>query len=285
MSTDIISLPPDKAPGLLAHIPQPPRKIYYQGTLPPPELKLLSVVGSRRYSGYGKAVVSHLINGLRGYPVGIVSGLALGIDSLAHQAALDNELYTLAIPGSGLDDTVLYPARHRALARSIISAGGGLLSEFPSKQSAAPWTFPQRNRLVVGISDATLVIEAGERSGSLISARLAVEYNRELLVVPGDIFSQNSAGNHQFLKLGAHPVTAARDILEVLCLDILAANRTPQNLTPVETTILSALAEPCSLDTLAHKTDLPVTQLAPVLMEMELKDLVHESDGLYRAVV
>ena len=202
-------------PGLL-EIPQPPKALNYRGTLPPSELKLLSVVGSRKFTDYGKQVVEELISDLKGYPVGIVSGLALGIDSLAHEAALKNNLYTLAIPGGGLNDSVLYPASHRPLAKRILESGGGLLSEYEPEFKATVWSFPQRNRLVAGISQATLLIEAAEKSGTLITARMATDSNRELLVVPGNIFGNNSAGVHQFLKLGATPVTKAKDILDVL---------------------------------------------------------------------
>ena len=156
--------------------------------MPTPKMKLLAVVGSRHYTNYGKQVVDYLIQGLRGYNIGIVSGLALGIDSLAHEAALTNGLYTLAIPGGGLSDQVIYPARHKPLARRILQKGGGLLSEFAPDFRATAWSFPQRNRLVCGIAHATLIIEASEKSGTLITARLTADYNRELLVVPGNIF-------------------------------------------------------------------------------------------------
>ncbi|MEK7462675.1 MAG: DNA-processing protein DprA, partial [Patescibacteria group bacterium] len=216
MSFPIREVPTAKFPALLREIPQPPAALNYRGVLPPPHITLLSVVGSRKYTSYGKQVVDELIAGLKGYPVGIVSGLALGIDSLGHEAALANNLYTLAIPGGGLGDDVIYPASHKRLAFRILEAGGGLLSEFAPDFRATDWSFPQRNRLVAGISKATLLIEAAEKSGTLITARLTADYNRELMVVPGSIFSKTSAGAHQFLKLGATPVTCAKDILEVL---------------------------------------------------------------------
>ena len=181
-------------PALLREIPQPPTTLNYRGSLPSPDITLLSVVGSRKYTSYGKQVVDELIGGLKNYPIGIVSGLALGIDSLAHEAALKNNMYTLSIPGSGLLDEVLYPATHKPLAHRILAAGGGLLSEFAPDFRATDWSFPMRNRLVAGISRATLLIEAAERSGTLITARMATDYNRELLVVPGSIFSKTSAG-------------------------------------------------------------------------------------------
>ena len=192
----------EKIPALLKEIPKPPKKLYVRGTLPSLELKWLAVVGSRACSTYGRQVVRHLISALTGYPIVIVSGLAYGIDAEAHKAALDAGLLTVAIPGSGVDDRVLYPRAHVNLAKEILKAGGALVSEFEPLQKAADYTFPQRNRIMAGISHATLVIEAKEKSGSLITARLATDYNRELLVVPGSIFSEESKGTHQFLKLG-----------------------------------------------------------------------------------
>lgn len=201
---------------LLLETPQPPKQLNYRGVLPPSDMKLLVVIGSRQYTDYGKEVVEYLIGGLKGHNIGIVSGLALGIDSLAHEAALRHHLYTLAIPGGGLSDAAIYPSRHKPLAKKILESGGGLLSEYDKDFRATTWSFPQRNRIVAGIAHATLVIEAGEKSGSLITARLTADYNRELLVVPGNIFGDNSKGTHQFLKLGATPITDPADILDAL---------------------------------------------------------------------
>lgn len=209
--------------GLLHEIPKPPKQLWYEGVLPPKGLILLAVVGSRDYTSYGKKVIEHLISGLKGYPVGIVSGLALGVDALAHEAAMKHGLYTLAVPGSGLNEKVLYPTQNRPLARKILEHGGGLLSELSPDTKAATWTFPMRNRIMAGMCPATILIEAGEKSGTLITARLAVDYNRELMAVPGSIFSKNSHGTHQFIKLGATMVTEASDILAVLNIDIKSA--------------------------------------------------------------
>jgi DNA processing protein len=249
-------------------------------------MKLLSVVGSRKYSTYGKEVVSHLIGGLRGYPVGIVSGLALGIDSLAHEAALKEGLYTLAIPGSGIDDAVIYPASHKGLAQRILASCGGLLSEFPPDFRATKWSFTQRNRIMAGIAEATLVIEAGERSGTLITARMAVDYNRELLVVPGSIFSHNSRGAHQFLKLGATPITAPEDILAVLGIAEKESDaNVPSGLSAMEAKVLAALFQPKDADALAREIGLSAPEANVLLMEMEFKGYIASSDGRYHAVI
>jgi DNA processing protein len=268
----------------LREIPQPPSSLNYRGQLPPANLKLLSIVGSRKYSSYGKQVVDELVAGLAGYPIGIVSGLALGIDSLAHEAALRNNLYTLAIPGGGLDDSVIYPRNHVSLAMRILEAGGGLLSEFEPDFKATAWSFPKRNRLVAGISQATLLIEAAEKSGTLITARLATDYNRELLVVPGSIFSATSAGTHQFLKLGATPVTNTQDILDVLGLEQtlpVAPTGNPQ-LSTEEQAVITALREPTHRDELIRNLNIPTQEATQLLMIMELNGLIISHDNVYR---
>jgi len=284
MNFPIKDLEAAEFPSDLMEIPQPPKTLNYRGTLPSSNLKLLAVVGSRKYTNYGRQAVEHLLDGLRGYPIGIVSGLALGIDSLAHEAALKNNLYTLAIPGGGLDDSVIYPARHKSLAKRILENGGGLLSEYEPKFRATTWSFPQRNRLVCGITQTTLVIEAGEKSGSLITARMASDYNRELLVVPGSIFSSNSKGVHQFMKLGATPVTEVADILMALGIDE-EGSKVPRPaaaaLSHEESIILTLLSEPKERDELIRSLQIPVSEATTLLMKMELKGLINEQTGTY----
>ena len=285
MSFPITELSAAEFPSLLREIPQPPKSLNYRGVLPPPHLTLLSVVGSRKYTSYGKQVVDELIGGLKGYPVGIISGLALGIDSLAHEAALANNLYTLAIPGGGLGDNVIYPTTHKPLARRILEAGGGLLSEYEHDFRATQWSFPQRNRLVAGISKATLLIEAAEKSGTLITARMATDYNRELLVVPGSIFSATTAGTHQFLKLGATPVTCAKDILEVLGIrEVEAGVAKPLPLlSPEESKVINFLTEPRHRDELIRLLEMDISKAAQLLMMMELHGHICSNDTVYRS--
>jgi len=270
-------------PKQMLEIPQPPKRLNYRGELPPSDMKMLAVVGSRKYTNYGRQVVEHLIQGLAGYNIGIVSGLALGIDSLAHEAVLANTMYTLAIPGGGLSDSVIYPARHKPLARKILESGGGMMSEYEPDFRATTWSFPQRNRLVVGISHAVLVIEANEKSGSLITARLCADYNRELLVVPGNIFSDNSKGVHQFLKLGAVPVTEASDILNALNLEVQTGNLPSKAvaLSTVETKVLDILTEPTERDSLIRKLNLSSSEATIILMQMEINGLIKEDGGVY----
>ncbi len=275
----------EEFPSLLTEIPQPPKDLWLVGDLPPPELTLLCVVGSRKYTTYGKQVIDHLIGGLEGYPIGIVSGLALGVDGLAHEAALKHGLYTMAVPGSGLAESVLYPRSHRNLARTIVESGGGLLSELAPDTSAALWTFPQRNRIMAGMCPATLLIEAGEKSGTLITARMCVDYNRELLVVPGNIFSATTKGTHQFLKLGATPVTDAGDILQALNIETItdAPPKTLPLLTTQEARVIALLHEPTDRDTLIRNLNLPISEAGVLLMQMEILGHISVESNIYTA--
>ena len=284
MEYPIQTLNPDNFPPLLKEIPEPPKELFYRGNLPPPHLTLLAVVGSRKYTSYGRQVVDYLIGGFKDYPVGIVSGLALGIDALAHQAALKYGLYTLAVPGSGLGDEVLYPASNKRLAREILARGGGLLSEFTETQTAATWTFPRRNRIMAGLTPATLLIEAGEKSGTLITARLAADYNREVLVVPGSIFSDNSYGTHQFLKLGATPITSPEDILEALRIPIRSKSSStlPAIEDGLEKAVWAALTEPRTKDEIIRETSAPADRVAIALSSLEINGYIINTSPFYR---
>lgn len=274
---DIADFPP-----LLKEIPNPPQHLYLCGSLPPPDYKYLAVVGSRDFTSYGKEVVESFVRALSGYPICIVSGLALGIDGIAHRAALDAGLLTLAVPGSGLSPRIIYPRSHAKLAERIVQSSGALLSEFEPDFKATPWSFPKRNRIMAGLSHATILIEAAERSGTLITARLTVEYNRELLVVPGNIFRENSKGVHQFLKLGATPITEAADILDVFGLKRRETVTTDAlSLNPLELKILHELREPQDLDYLIRVLSLPASEVAASLMTLELRSIIVENKGVY----
>jgi DNA processing protein len=227
-----------------------------------------------------------LISGLRGYNICIVSGLALGIDSIAHRAALDAGLKTIAIPGSGLDSSVLYPSSHKQLAEKILQSGGAMLSEFEPKFRATPWSFPQRNRIMAGLSAAVLVIEAEIKSGTLITSKFATEYNRDVFTIPGSIFSKNSEGPNMLLRLGATPIRNSEDILEALGFKV---DETPQNLelkyadcSPEEMLVVKILTEPLPKDELIRQMKMSVSQASTVLSIMEIKGLIQESMGEIR---
>lgn len=270
-------------PPLLREIPDPPKKLFIRGILPPLDHKLLAVVGSRKYTSYGKEAVERLIAPLSGYPLTIVSGLAIGIDGLAHEAALRARLQTIAVPGSGIDDSVLYPRSNFLLGQKILQAGGGLLSEFEPTFTPTMWAFAQRNRIMAGMSHATLLIEAREKSGTLITARLASDYNREVLAVPGSIFSETSAGTHQFIRLGATPIRSSEEILEALGIE---SKKEPpvssRGDSPLEEKIYALLSEPLVRDELIRRLEVSTPEANIALTKMELKSLIKEFDGLLR---
>ncbi len=285
MEDELKLLAPSEFPQLLQEIPDRPKQLHVRGTLPSDEYKWLAVVGSRACTDYGRRACRYLIEGLRGYPVVIVSGLAYGIDAEAHKAAIDANLATVGIPGSGLDWEVLYPRANVALAREILEKGGALASEFKMDQKAADYTFPARNRIMAGMTHATLMIEAKEKSGTLITAKLAVDYNRELLVVPGSIFAEESRGVHQFLRLGATAVTKPEDILMTLGIvpresGGLASLRS--DLSTEELQVCEILASPRSRDALLAILDMPIMEANILLSTMEIKGLIVEELGVIR---
>ncbi len=282
MHSGSIVLKPSQFPPLLREITDPPEKLYARGTLPKAENKFLAVVGSRKYTPYGKQAVQKLIAGLAGYPIVIVSGLALGIDAIAHEAALEAGLTTVAVPGSGLGGSVLYPASNRALAKRILKAGGCLLSPFPDDFKATPYSFPLRNRIMAGLSHAVLVVEASEKSGTLITSKLATDYNRDVLTVPGSIFSGNSFGPHMLLRLGATPVIKSEEILDALGLKSEARQASVENLSELEQKILASLENPLSRDELIDTLSLPTSEIQVTLARLELRGLIKEEMGEIR---
>lgn len=268
-------------PYLLQHIPDKPKQLYIRGIFPDEEkYKFLTIIGSRKYTTYGKQVCEKIISDLSGYPIVIISGLALGIDSIAHRSALENNLLSIAVPGSGLDDTVLYPATNRRLAQEILSSGGALISEFEPHFKATNWSFPQRNRIMAGMSHAILVIEAENKSGTRITARLATDYNREVFSVPGSIFSNTSKGCNELIREGATPVTSAKDILEFFgFLDHDPVQSQYIALTQEEEIIMKLLDEPQSRNTLAQESNIHIIKLNILLSSMEIKGLIKERLG------
>ena len=277
-------LPPD-FPELLKEIPDAPKRLRYEGELPKKDNKLLAIVGSRKYSSYGSEVCESLVAGLANAPITIVSGLALGIDSIAHRAALRVGLQTIAIPGSGLDRKVLHPRSHTELANEIVENGGGLMSEYDDTMPSGAWAFPRRNRIMAGMCHATIVIEAERRSGTLITSRLATEYNREVGCVPGPVTSPTSDGPHMLIRLGAALIRDHNDIRELLGL-----KRTDEHPTLVEIEDLSneekifikILEKPCSRDELIRKSKLDTGNASATLSLLEIKGLITEELGEVR---
>ncbi|MEK7607631.1 MAG: DNA-processing protein DprA [Patescibacteria group bacterium] len=276
----------EEYPALIRELPKPPEDLYIVGELPPANYIYLTVVGARRYSDYGKQVCEKLIEGLRGLPVVIVSGLAFGIDIIAHKAALKNNIKTIAIPGSGLRDDVITPATHINIAKRILEAGGALLSPFPPETPGANWTFPVRNEIMAGISHATLVIEAVRKSGTLITAKHATDFNRNVLTVPGSIFSNLTEGPHMLIRLGATPITSVSELIEALGFksDIKREEINYSDLGEDEIKIMEALASPLSRDLLLEKLGMETGKVNALISLLEIKGMIEETMGELRRV-
>jgi len=224
----------------LGVIPTPPELVYFNGTLPAKRVPTVAIVGTRKPTSYGREVAYRLAYDLAKRGVVVVSGLALGIDAIAHKAALEARGTTLAILANSVDS--IYPRAHETLAKEIIASGGAILSEYEPPTSARSYQFLARNRIVSGISDAVVVVEAAARSGTLSTAAHALEQGKDLFVVPGNITSPLSAGCNALLKRGAYPATCAEDILEVIAPGLLEPQAMlPLGTTPLESTIISLL--------------------------------------------
>lgn len=287
MKTQIRKLSPAEFPSALREINDPPKELWLRGKLPDENENIfLAIVGSRKYSRYGKEVCEKLIAGLRGYPIVIVSGLALGIDAIAHKAALDTGLITLAIPGSGLHPQSLYPRTNVSLGEEIIARGGALISEFEPEFRATEWSFPQRNRLMAGMSKAVLVIEAEEKSGTLITARLALDYNRDVLAVPGDIFSPNASGTNRLVKQGATPITSSDELLRALGFEpddnVQNTDELLKNSTEGEQNLWELLREPIPRDELFTESGMSVQDFNTNISLLEIRGLITEELGEIR---
>src|SRR3990167_4694303 len=270
---EIKKLPKKDSPKALLEIPQPPEDLWIIGELPPEDLIYLCVVGSRKFTSYGREACEKIITGLKGYPIVIVSGLAMGIDAIAHKKALSVGLKTLVFPGSGLSASAMYPKTNIKLAEEVIESGGCLISEFEPSFKATLWSFGKRNRLMAGISKATLIIEASEKSGTLITARLTTEYNRDLLVVPGSIFSSSSKGTNRLLRLGATPITSSEDVLEALGFeqekDAEKQAKLFADLSPEEKMVVDLIIEPMSRDEIIRAMNMSTPDAQALLSVME----------------
>ncbi len=273
-------------PKALLEIPQIPEQLYIIGELPKENLIYLSVVGSRKFTSYGKEACEKIIAGLKGYPIAIVSGFAIGIDTIAHKKAMQVGLTTLVFPGSGLSDEAIYPKTNVRLMREVVENGGCLISEFEPDFKATQWSFPMRNRLMAGISKSVLIIEAEEKSGTLITARLATEYNRDVLAVPGSIFSPSAKGTNKLIRQGATPVTSAEDVLEALGFEIKKDKEKQAqlfaDLTPEEKKVKDLLREPMPRDDLIRAMKMPTPNANAILSIMEIKELIKEELGEIR---
>ncbi|MDX6425663.1 MAG: processing protein [Gaiellaceae bacterium] len=270
-------------PVRLRSIHDPPPGLFIRGAAPVALLdrSSVAVVGARACSHYGSSVAASLARELAEAGVVVVSGLARGVDAAAHRGALQAGT-TVAVLGCGIDRD--YPRTHASLAAEIVREGL-IVSEYAPGVEPAPWRFPARNRIVAGLTLATLVIEARERSGALITADLALDEGREVLAVPGEITALLSRGTNHLLRLGAVPVTCAADVLRVLGIDPAPA-REPPTLEPRLEVVRATVADAATTaDEVAQVTGQSARAVAAALAELELLGVVQEVDGVYRAVV
>jgi len=268
-------------PELLKKIKNPPEKLYVRGNLCSEEKYPLAVVGTRRVSNYGAQITTSLVKDLVGQGFTIISGLALGVDSLAHRAALSAGGKTIAVLGSGLD--IIYPSSHKGLAENIVQAGGALVSEYPAGTKPFKGNFPARNRIISGLSLGVLVTEAPEKSGALITAGCGLDQGRELFAVPGSVYNQASVGTNWLIKMGAKPVTGSQDVLDAFGLELeVETKKEIKPGSPEEALLLKHLShEPIHIDRLINFSKLSPQEVSGLLMTMELAGKVKNMGSGY----
>ncbi len=276
-------------PRQLREVYDPPNGLYYKGKTGCLSKTCISIVGTRKYTDYGEFMTRNIIEELAVLDIAIVSGLAKGIDTIAHEAALKNNIPTIAVLGSGLEN--IYPKQNERLAHEI-TRNGLLLSEYEPETEPIHYNFPQRNRIISGLSVATIVIEAPEKSGALITARFALEQGREIFVVPGDVDRLNSKGILNLLQRGgAYPITSGQDVIEQLKIQPHLfpqekqekPKELPYKFTPEESQIIENMQKrrPITLEEIAQKALLPTEKILATLSILEIQGLITTKDGKY----
>lgn len=282
MSISVITWEDERYPDRLKEIDASPPLLYVSGSLEPIDRYAVAIVGTRRLSPYGETIAREISSGLASNGITIVSGLALGIDGVAHQGALEVGGRTLAVLGSGLDR--LYPPKHRKLAHNI-KEQGAVLSDYPLGTAPEGRNFPPRNRIISGLSLAVIVVEAGESSGALITANFAAEQGRDVFAVPGNIHSRASKGTNRLILNGAIPFLSIVDVLEALNLELIARQEQVEDYLPeddIESVIYAKLSsEPIHVDELQVQCDLPVSKITASLAMLELKGQARQVGGMH----
>lgn len=276
-------------------IPDCPKQIFYRGNIDQfnnvSNKHFLAVIGSRTVTTYGKDSIQKLVPPLTGHPICIISGLAIGVDGLSHEAAIKAKLPIIAIPGSGLGEKVLYPSSNRKLALEILQNNGLLISEYDENFKSMLHFFPARNRLMAALSDAVLLIEASKKSGTMITARIATEYNKDVWCVPGSIFSEKSEGTNNLIKTGAAMITDYKDILHNFRISIdekeseSGFDIDKADLSPDEKKILKALTENFTKEKLMEITELSFGEFLTALTMLEMKGFIKEETGVIRKAI
>jgi len=303
----VVTIHDESYPSLLKQIADSPPLLYIKGKLPPENTLNIAVVGSRSPTDYGKTICHQLSYQLAAKGITVVSGFARGLDTCAHRGALDAKGRTIGVLGNGL--SLVYPEENRGLADDIVESGA-LISEFPMTMPPIARNFPRRNRVISGLTWGTLVVEASDRSGALITARFAAEQGREVFAVPGQVFSKLSRGTHQLINQGAHLINTVDDLLDALpthCLELPRLSSTAQppkesqvqsvvNHTPTQATqptpapalqlsadeqaVLAAIDSPSShIDQIARIAKLPINKVSGTLVMLELKEIIQQLPG------
>lgn len=286
LGTQVLTWEDAAYPSNLRQIAHPPPVLYVKGTLLPADEWAVAIVGTRQASPYGREVARELSRGLATNGVTVVSGLARGIDAVAHRTAVESGGRTLAVLGSGLEH--IYPPEHQTLAEDIAKAGA-VISDYPPQTRPESNNFPPRNRIISGLAKGVIIVEAGEGSGALITAEFATSQGREIFAVPGSILQRSCRGTNRLIQDGARVVLGVEDVLEALNLTLVTeqkAARTTLPADPTEQKLLQCLAtEPQHVDEIGAQLGLPIAQVTGTLALMELKGLVRQMGGMhYRAV-
>ena len=282
---EVINIEDNRYPERLKEIKDPPEKLYFKGEWDEDIFRnCLAVVGSRRISSYGKIITNNLVTQIAAAGVTIVSGFMFGVDAYSHRAAVEAGKRTIAVMPCGID--MIHPAYQKDLYEEILKNNGLIISELEGNCPPAAWTYPKRNRIVAGLSQATLVIEAAEKSGTLITAKLTNENNRKLFAVPGPLTSKNSIGTAKLIKDGAEIVTSAEDILKFFNVNNFnkqkAGNASYKKLDNIEQRIFEQLNhEPLEVDSLARILNISVSELGKTLSLMEIKGILFKERGKY----
>jgi len=283
-------------PKLLKEIHNAPKQLYVRGSLPKSCELNFAIVGTRAASEYGKTLAFKIAKELSELGFNIVSGLAIGIDTQAHLGALAGNGpsskvgagKTVAVLGSAIDDNSIYPSQNLKLVDKIINSGGAVTSEYAPETKSEIWFFPERNRIIAGMSRGVLVVEAPEKSGALITARLALEQNREVFAIPGSLFSKNSLGTNNLIKSGAKLVSSVDDILEELNLTDLkpkAMKTFENNLSKEEALILKIIEiEPLHVDKICEITKMPMNQILSTISMLEIQGIIKNIGGKFTVI-
>jgi DNA processing protein len=273
-------------PQRLKEIDQPPPVLYVRGEYLPDDLFAVAVVGTRRVTAYGRQITEELAAFLAANGMTVISGLARGVDAIAHQTALKAGGRTIAVLGSGVDK--IYPPEHRTLAEQMMERGA-ILSDYALGTQPEAANFPPRNRIISGLSLAVVVVEAGETSGALITAEFAAEQGREVFAVPGSILAPQSKGTNKLIQNGALPLLSVNDLMQALDITRVGEQKAARKIMPadaIEAKLLTVLTnEPMHVDEIRNQSELPIEKVSAALVLMELKGMVRQVGGMNYVVL